>query len=77
MKAAGIFVQVISEETKSRFVSTETVLCEGVVQSIGEDVKNIKKGDNVLFSKHSHVIEHPIKGQTHYFVDYKNIVAKE
>lgn len=77
MRASGVFVQVLVEERKANFVSTETVMREGEVISVGEEAKNVKKGDTVLFSRETHVIEHSIKGKTHFFVDYKNIVAKE
>ena len=75
MKATGTFVQVKCDDKPKGFVSVETVMREGKVISVGEDAKNIKVGDIVLFSKESHVIEHTIKSQVNFFVDYKSIVA--
>lgn len=76
MKAIGTFVQVKCVEASKGFVSTETVMREGKVMSIGTEVKTVEAGDTVLFSKESHVLEHPIKGVQYFFVDIKSIIAK-
>jgi hypothetical protein len=76
MKASGTFVQIELPKGKPKgFVSTETVMREGVILSIGKEAleKNpdLKVGMKALFSQQSHVIEHA----SFFFVDYKSIVA--
>lgn len=76
MKATGTFVQVKVPAEKSKgFVSTETVMREGEIVSIGNEAieknPNFKIGKKALFSEQSHVIQHA----GFFFVDYKSIVA--
>jgi len=76
MKATGEFVQVqLPKEKPKGFVSTETVMREGQILSIGKEASeknpDLKVGLKALFSKESHVIEHA----NFFFVNYKSIVA--
>jgi hypothetical protein len=76
MKATGTFVQVkLPKEKAKGFVSTETVMRECEILSVGKEAleKNpdLKIGKKALFSEQSHVIQHA----GFFFVDYKSIVA--
>lgn len=76
LKANRQFVEVEVPEIKTGFVASDGNVIEGVVVSVGDEVKYIKKKDRVLFDTNK-ALQHSVKGKNHYFVKDETILAYE
>jgi len=76
MKALTEFVQIESkEDTNVSFHVSDSQIMTGNVISVGDEVKEVANGDQVIFDKYK-AIEHSIEGKKYYFLNYKTLICK-
>lgn len=76
MKALTEFVQIeVKEDTKGCFQVSDSQILTGKVISIGDEVKEVSEGDEVIFDKFKSM-EHSIEGEKYYFSNYKSLICK-
>ena len=71
MKANWKFVQ-IKQQKQGGVIADGSQILEGEVISVGTEVKDIKKGDRVVFDSYKS-IKHGIKGQEYWFTNHETI----
>lgn len=77
MKANDKFVEIKIPDgahQKGFMADPESQILEGVVVSVGSEVKEIKKGNKVIFDKYKSQ-EALIEGKKHYFTLFNTILA--
>lgn len=77
MKAANSLLEVkIKDNRNDGFQVAESQISIGVVLSVGDDVKYIKKGYEVLFDRYK-AMSYSVNGTDSWFVKEETILAYE